>query len=372
MNLREQILALNAQIAALEAELDTATMERIAEIDTEVKGLIKDRNKLEAEMRAQVRRGFQAGTPEARTTETDEQIEERARKLIQGRSISIDAVDVLSIDHQASDIKPTFNQVSSLVDQIGIVSLNGGESFKQAYLKGYATGGYTAEGGAYNVTEPTWDYAEISKVKITAYTEVSEEFEKLAPSAYLAEIKRNLGVALKRKLAIEVLKGDGASGHLVGIFDATHATAIETAKDISISAIDENTLDTLIFGFGGDEDLSEGVLILSKADLRAFSQVRGTQDKKKVYNIDTKNKTIDGIPYVINGAITPLATASAGDYIMAYGTLAGYKLVSFAAIEMAKSTDFKFSTGQIAYKASGFFGGNVAAFNAFLRVKKSA
>jgi HK97 family phage major capsid protein len=224
---------------------------------------------------------------------------------------------------------------------------------------------------AYNVTEPTWDYAEINKVKITAYTEVSEEFEKLAPTAYLTEIKRNLGIALKRKLAIEVLTGDGASGHLVGIFHA-NATAIEAAKDISISAIDENTLDTLVYGFGGDEDLSEGVLILSKADLRAFAQVRGTQDKKKVYTIDTKNKTIDGIPYVINGAITPLATASAGDYIMGYGTLAGYKLVSFAPIEMAKSTDFKFSQGQIAYKASGFFGGNVVAFNAFLRVKKSA
>jgi chromosome segregation ATPase len=136
MNLREQILALNTQIAALETELDSATMERIAEIDTEVKGLIEKRNKLEAEMRAQVRRGFQSGTPEVRTTEEEAALQERARALMQGRSISIDAVDVLSIDHQANDLKPTFNQVSSLVDQIGIVGLNGGESFKQGYLKG--------------------------------------------------------------------------------------------------------------------------------------------------------------------------------------------------------------------------------------------
>lgn len=372
MNLRERILKLNERISTLETELDTATVERIAEINDEVKGIIKERNELEAQLRAETRRGFQAGTPEERNDVTDEQVEQRARSLMQGRAISIDAVDLLSIQHQGNNIIPTFNQVSSLVDQVGIIGLNGGESFQQAYMKGYAQGGYTAEGVAYNSTEPEWDYVDINKAKITAYTEVSEEFEKLAPKFYLAEIKRNLQIALKRKLAAEILIGDGATGHLVGIFDATHATAIQVATDTTITAIDENTLDDLIYAYGGDEDFTEGVLILSKADLREFSRVRGTQDKKKVYDIDKKNKTIDGIPYIINSAITPLATATVGDYVMAYGSLQNYKLVSFAPLEMSKSTDFKFSQGQIAYKASGFFGGNVQAFNGFLRVKKGA
>lgn len=372
MNLRDKILELNKRISGLESELDTADMERIAAIDKEVKELIAERNKAEADMRKEVRKGFAAGNPEERTQENDEDVQKRARDLMQGRAISIDGVDLLSIDHQASDIKPTFNVISSLVDQIGITALNGGESFKQAYMKGYATAGYTAEGANYSNTEPTWDYAEINKAKITAYTEISEEFEKLAPSFYLAEIKRNIQIALKRKLAIEILKGDGATGHLVGIFDATHATAIEAAKDVEISAIDENTLDDLIFAFGGNEDLSNGVLILSKADLREFAKVRGTQDKKKVYNVDTRNKTIDGIPYIINSAIAPLASATAGDYVMAYGTLPSYKLVSFSSIELMKSYDYKFAQGQIAYKASGFFGGNVTSFNGFLRVKKAA
>lgn len=372
MNKRQRILELNNRIAELDTELETATVERIAEIDKEAKGLISERNKLEVELRQETRAGFAAGTPEERPGVTDQDMEERARTLKQGRAISIDGVDLLSINHQASNINQTFNQVSTLVDQIGVTALNGGESFKQAYVKGYGIGGYTAEGVTYTNSEPTWDYVEINKAKITAYTEISEEFEKLAPAYYLAEVKKNLQISLKKKLAVEVLAGDGSTGHLVGIFDATHATAIETAKDISISAIDENTLDDLIFAYGGNEDLSDGVLILSKADLRAFAKVRGTQDKKRVYNVDTNAKTIDGIPYVINSAITPLATATAGAYVMAYGSLQSYKLVSFSAVELMKSYDYKFAQGQIAYKASGFFGGNVVSFNGFLRVKKSA
>jgi HK97 family phage major capsid protein len=372
MNKRQRILELNARISELDTELETATVERIAEIDKEAKAAIAERNRLETELRQEARQGFQAGNPEERQGQPEKDIEERARQLKQGRAISIDGVDLLSIDHQAANINPTFNVVSTLVDQIGVTALNGGESFKQAYMKGYGQAGYTAEGVAYTNSEPTWDYVEINKAKITAYTEISEEFEKLAPAYYLAEVKRNLQISLKRKLAAEILVGSGSTGHLVGIFDATHATAIQTAKDVEISAIDENTLDDLIFAYGGDEDFSDGVLILSKADLRAFGKVRGTQDKKKVYTIDTKAKTIDGIPYVINSAITPLATASAGDYVMAYGSLSSYKLVSFSPVELMKSYDYKFAQGQIAYKASGFFGGNVVSFNGFLRVKKAA
>ena len=86
------------------------------------------------------------------------------------------------------------------------------------------------------------------------HQEEPEEITKLANADYDAEILKGVRTAIRRKLAKEILVGDGAAGHLVGIFSA-NATAIDSATDIEITAIDENTLDTIVYGFGGDEDV---------------------------------------------------------------------------------------------------------------------
>lgn len=381
-----EILKRLKEIAQRMNELDAesrskeTSTERLSEINDEVDKLIEERNTLDAKVKKATEENFRrAGnviTPEV-TEKTadqiaDEEAEQRLRALKQNRSITLATLDTLAIDHQASGIKGTFNQVSNILDLVTHKYFPGGETYKQSFMKTYAEGDYTAEGAAYSNTEPQWGYAEIVKTKITAYTEVSEEFEKLKPSYYLREIQNNLLISLRKKLAKEIIKGDGASGHLTGILaPANKVVALETAKDLEVGTIDENTLSNIIIGFGGDEDIYRGVLILNKLDLKEFLKVRGT-DKKPVYKVDFVNQTIDGVPYVISSHIAPHASAAASAYTMVYGTLGHYDLVSFAPIEVAKSTDFKFSTGQIAYRASGFFGGNVTSFNAFLRIKKPA
>ena len=185
---------------------------------------------------------------------------------------------------------------------------------------------------------------------------------------YLKEIQNNLKISMFRKLAIEVLLGDGGTGHITGI---NSAAAIVNTTDLEIDTIDENTLDQIIFAYGGSEDVSVGVLILSKGALREFSKVRGTQDKKRVYNIDTVKKTIEGIPYVINSAYKSPVDAAVGEVYMAYGTLDSYELNAHSALTIQKSSDYKFREGQVAYKSSGMFSGNVVKFNGFIRIKKS-
>ena len=80
------------------------------------------------------------------------------------------------------------------------------------------------------------------------------------------------------------------------------------------------------------------------------------------------------VQYVISGDLPALSAAgtAANTLCMFYGVLSNYEVTLFSPLEVAKSTDFKFSTGQIAYKASGFFGGNVVSWNGFVRVKKVA
>jgi len=376
MNKKERILAIDGILATRSKELETLNdPDKIQAITDEVKELVKERAQLQNEMLIEARNAFNAGTREEIPGQgtPKEVLEQRARDLKQGRTITLAALDILHTEEQSNVLSPTFKPVSPLADLVRIINAPGAESYKKGYMKTYGVGGYTAEGGNAVSTEPTWGYIEINKAKITAYTEVPEEFEKLAPTMYIPEILRNLSISIKKKLALEILKGAGTSNTLTGILTAAAATAIETSKDLELSTIDDTTLDKIIFTYGGDEEVEgSAVLILSKADLLAFANVKGTNEKKKLYDIDIVNHTINKIPYVINSNVTPLASASAGGYGMLYGSLQNYELTVFSQLEVSKSTDYKFKEGQVAYKASGFFGGNVVTFNGFLRVKKPA
>ena len=203
------------------------------------------------------------------------------------------------------------------------------------------------------------------------YTEITEELEKLPAINYQAEVIKNINISLRKKISQQIIKGDGTTNNFTGIF-SDKADALKDQADLEISAIDENTLDDIVFAYGGDEAIENGAcLIINKNDLRAFAKLR-TKEGRKVHNIDYVNQTIDGIPYVLNGNCSALSDPSTGTgtYCIAYGSLLNYEVPIFSNVEIGKSTDYKFKDGIICYKASVFTGGNVVGYKGFVRVKK--
>ena len=271
-------------------------------------------------------------------------------------------------------INPDFPVVSSLIDSVAHLSLNGGESFKQAYVTGIDAGNYTAEGANAAPAQTHFGYVEINKTKITAYAEVTEELEKLPAAPYADVVFQNIRTSMRQLLTKEILVGAGGTNQLVGLFTAA-ATAIDANTDLSLAQITDTTLDEIIFNYGGDEAVEDpAVLILSKADLLAFSKVR-TSTKQKFYDIrlNGNSGTISGIPFIINSAckaVTAAAT-STGEYCMAYGSLSSYLLTEFSPMEVKRSDDYKFEQGMTAFRGVCFFGGNVVRKNGFLRVTKA-
>lgn len=302
-----------------------------------------------------------------------EEAEKRGNALREKRSVTIASTGVILPEYKATDLKPTFNEVSSLLDRVTIKVLPGGESYDQAYMTGYGEGGYTDEAGDPTTADPTFAYAKISKTKITAYSEDTEELIKLPAINYDAEVMKGIRIAIRKKITKEILIGDGATGHFVGIFD-DQATAISAATDISIAEIDETTLDEIMFSFGGNEDVEDvAVLGLNKIDLKAFKMLRDA-DGKKIYDVVCKGNvgTIDGVPYIINSACKAISAAATttGQYSMFYGPLSNYLVAIFSDLEVSRSTDYKFKEGMICHRGVYFGGGNVIAKNGFLRVKK--
>lgn len=387
---------LKARLKDLNTQAQTATgeaLDALLEEANTITGILNDaksREKL-AGIASAAAGDLEPGSGESAEEPKDKERDKRGQSIKDGKTVKfsakvalVGAKNTLSVtqtvtpQHTAGDLKETFNDVSSLVDRVKSVPLDGGETYQRGYVKSYGDGaGATEEGGDYNPTEPVFGYVTIEKQKITAYTEEPEEMIKLPNADYDGVVEGSVSKAIRRYMSRQIMIGDGTAGKFKGIFHNPTKAAeqvIDPTTDIEATAIDDGTLDEVIYSFGGEEDVEDvATLILNKKDLKAFAKLRDKQGRK-VYTIINHGNTgtIDGVPYVINsacGAVTDAQTA-ADVYCMAYGPLSNYEMPIFSDIDARKSTDYKFKQGQIAYRADIFAGGAVAAHNGFIRVKR--
>lgn len=375
MNLELRRKEIESRLTEIRGLVDNETdITKLEALETETSELQEERSVIDKKMAIASKTEIKPIIIDNRTQIDKEKLEKRAASLRESRVIQVSSEEILLPEHTASGLAPVpFAQVSTLVDRVNVINLNGGETYKKSFVKSNGIAGTTLEGQPYSETEPTFGYLTISKVKITAYTEITEELEKLPAIPYQAEVLRNINISLKKKISEQILRGAGTTNTFTGIFsDAAVALADKAA--LEIEAITDSTLDDIVFAYGGDEEVEGGaVLILNKNDLRAFAGLK-TQEGRKVHTIDYVNKTIDGIPYIINSYCKAISDSNtvAGEYGIAYGALKNYEVPVFSPVEIGKSTDYKFKDGIISYKASVFTGGNVVGYNGFLRIKKKA
>ena len=373
MNLELRRKEIESRLTEIRGLVDNETeISKLETLETETTELQEERSVIDKKMAIATKTEIKPIVIDNRNKIDKEKLEQRGASLRENRVIQVSSEEILLTEHTASGLAPIpFAQVSTLVDRVNVINLNGGETYKKSFVKSNGIAGTTLEGQPYSETEPAFGYLTISKVKITAYTEITEELEKLPSIPYQAEVLRNINISLKKKISEQILRGAGTTNTFTGIFsDAAVALADKAA--LEIEAITDQTLDDIVFAYGGDEEIEGGaVLILNKNDLRAFAGLK-TQEGRKVHTIDYVNKTIDGIPYIINSHCKAVSDSNtvAGEYVIAYGALKNYEVPVFSSVEIGKSTDYKFKDGIISYKASVFTGGNVVGYNGFLRIKK--
>ncbi len=372
MNLRARLNEIEARLAEIRtASANETDVEKLTALETECDTLQNERSMIQKKLQIETKSEVKPIVVETKSNNT-EAMEKRGKDIKEGRTITVGSDEILLPQHTDPNLAPVpFAEVSTLVDKVKVVNLKGGETYTKSFVKTHGTAGLTEEGQPYSETEPTYGYCTITKVKVTAYTEITEELEKLPAIPYQAEVLKNINVSLRKKISQQILRGAGDSNTFMGIF-SDRAVALADSEPLYIKEINEDTLDDIIFAYGGDEEVEGGsVLILNKNDLRAFARLR-TAEGRKVHTIDYKACTIDGIPYVINSnckAISDSKTTD-GEYCLAYGSLHNYEVPIFSGVEIGKSTDYKFKDGIICYKASVFTGGNVVGYNGFLRIKK--
>lgn len=268
---------------------------------------------------------------------------------------------------EVKGINEKFNTVSSIVDLVKVTNAEGMGAYKVAYEDADAAAAATAEGAAYNGSDPTFGFVEIKPEKETVISYISEEVQKQSPLDYEGKTKTAALTALRKKAA-EVI--------------TTKILASDLNEVLPVSAIGADTLRKIALSYGGDENVVGGaVLFLNKKDLVAFGDVRGSNEKKAVYEItpDASNPNTgiikDGglsVKYCINSNAAAFAEAEESAKTMFYGAPHAAELALFSDYEVKVSEDYKFGEGLLAIRGGVQLGCGVVQKGGFVVVTKGA
>ena len=262
-------------------------------------------------------------------------------------------------------------QVSTLIDQVRVENLAGMSGYEESYVKSIqeASDGSltTVSGTARTASDPVWRKAKLIAHEAQVTSFVDRNLSNLSPAAYAAKIQGFALKALRKKINNLICNGDSLGTHeMYGIINAKNTDSESIVSTVAeVTAIDADTLRTLVFGYGGDEEVSsQARLILSKQGLDAFGKIKlGTGDDRKLYRI-TQNGNTGTIEE--GGLIVPYTICSAiGDNTIAYGDPLAYLLALFGAYSIRVDESVKAVERMNAVLGDALVGGNVTVDKGF-------
>lgn len=385
----KRLKEIEKRLAEIKGIVDSdENVENIDALNTEADQLLAERNKIleniqnYQQLRQKIADGS-IGTSVNIGGNTDaENFEERAKKFALTKRTSIATTQLraalvssgkLATPTAVSGINDTIGaKHSSIIDLVKIVDCGGMGSNKVAYIDTDAdAAAEQTEGSAATAKETTFGYVEITPKTLATYAQISEQAKNQTPLQYEAKVREQALISLRKaavKLVISKLK----------------ASALNKAVDASVSSakkgiLDENTLTDFLLEYGGDESVvGEAMLFLNKKDLRAIGKIRGTQDKKKVYEIipNGSNPNVgiikDGglaIKYCICSelaACVDTAQGSAAIPTMFYGNPQCLELDLFTDYQVKVSEEFAFTSLMDTILGSVSLGADVVAKNGFV------
>lgn len=378
---------LRTRAAEIRTEAADTTLEQdaLTELEQEADGIAKRIAQHDAEQRrrALADKMTATGEPVGNPAGAAED-ETRAKRFIETRSETISTREVrstlmssgqLAAPTAVSGINDTIGaKVSSIVDLVKIVNCEGMRSNVVAYVKeDAAAASAQTEGGEATVTEAGFGTVTISPESVAVLSYISKQARKQSPLLYEAKVREQSMVSLRKSAAALLTKQLKAS---------TLNTTVKASVTASKGVVDASTLRKITLAYGGDESVVGGaVLFLHKQDLIAFGDVRGTNEKKPVYEItpDTGNPNTgvikDGglsVRYCLNSNLTPCAgtaQTSAAQKTMFYGVPTNLELDLFSPYEITVSTDFAFDKLMEAVLGDVEMGADVVAQNGFVALE---
>ncbi len=315
---------------------------------------------------------------------------ERAEILRKGGEVKFSAAEVRKAITLATtslaeptgvgrDIRGGDAPLSAIIDQVSVVNLSGLGEYQEPYVISeldakVGTVASTAGKARTSSTDPTFGVAQIKPYDMSVTSFVDRNIGNLTPADYYAKIYGMAMRAMRRKCSELIVNGDGESSHVFyGMKIAKNKAGANIFASVDVSAVDVNLLDTLYFAYGADTEVAGSArLLLTKEDLKAIGQLRGTNEKRRLFTIepDMANPNIgvirDGgvvIPYTICPDLTSLSTAtastSAAIQTMIYGNPLNYELGLFSDFTVRVDESYKAQERLLTILGDVMVGGNL-------------
>ena len=356
----EEIAAATAAVAALE-ESQKTTRERLGTIKEEADAILAEIDAAEAaaaaagvEAPAEARSAVRSGAAFQRRCQefqrTGRMVYENARSMVKRAAVVPGAAGVVGPTGVGGINEAAGSNVSDFLDLIKITDCTGMASYKVAYMTGDAEAAAGSHGKAPTESEPGFGSVELTPSLVNLISYVSREIRKQSPLLYEQKVNESTTRALRRylsKMAVE----KALASDLNTPFSLTAATGA--------AAFTPSLLSDIILAYGGDEGVDgAAVLVLNKADLKAFAAVRGKNEYLPVYSItpDAANPSMGVIKdnnglscrYCLNKNVPALSTASLSSTAaktMLYGNPQCLEMGMWGGVEVNVNEGYKFGEG---------------------------
>jgi len=321
-------------------------------------------------------------------------LETRANRLVKERAFSIPTSEVRTVlvasggiakPTVVNGINDTFPILPTITDYVKVRPLLKTGGNKVSFKKTNATAYNKVDGSAATESSPTYGTVSIAPVTINVSSFVSNTIAKLTPLDYYSNVQESALIALKLKLAEDVLVGD-ESINFKGILNSVDDDAAVMYENYPLTAtsgskykFDADFLKDLALSYGGDVVVYSGTptLVLNKKDLIALGHVRGTNEKKALYSF-TFNETNPNIGTIQEGglivkflisdklaALSDTEASATPVKTMVYGNLTNYELDLFSNYEIKVSTEEKMSAGLLSIYGEVTAGGSISVKDGF-------
>lgn len=361
----------------------------------EIKGLIQEQD-----------RKFMEKAPDL--AEEKDKAEERGNALMKGQEVKFSALEVskaLFLPQHAVEKSVTLatgtlaqptgagtnirdplgNGVGAIIDQVYVQDLTGMASYLEPYVisEFNASGAdvATSAGTARTASgDPTFGVAKIAPYELTTTSYVDRNISRLTPANYYAKVYAMAMRAMRRDTVKMIFNGDGQSTNdMFGIKTAKNVAGNAIYATKELSAVDADLLTELMFAYGGDEMLGGSCrLYLNKADLLALGKIRGTNEKRRLFDIvpDAGNPNTGTIreggtivPYSIASNLTALSGSSQGSaaiQTMVYGDPMNYELGLFGDYTVRVDESVKAVERMLTILGDAMVGGNLIVDKGFV------
>ena len=275
--------------------------------------------------------------------------------------------------------------VGAIIDQVYVQDLNG----MSAYLEPYVISEPDAKGAKVTTAagttraasdDPQLGVAKIAPYELTTTSYVDRNISRLTPANYYAKIFAMAMKSMRRSTVGMIFNGDGqATNDMFGVKTAKNMAGSPIYASLDVEEVGPDLLTELMFAYGGDEELGGNCrLYLNKKDLLALGKLRGTNEKRRLFDIvpDAANPNTGTIreggtivPYSISSKLTALSASEKGSsaiQTMVYGDPMNYELGLFGPYTVRVDESVKAVERMLTILGDAMVGGNLIVDKGFV------